>query len=114
MNFILDAFGLFKTNPCEAATIAIVAFVAGVVAMCIACKLFCKPCGGDKCKTVKAQRRPVQGEQRPFEKRKPHPVPADGSVEIYVYVCPSSHSWVRPIGSGHRPTRTRISLRLCK
>ena len=84
MNFILDAFGLFKTNPCEAATIAIVAFVAGVVAMCIACKLFCKPCGGDKCKTVKAQRRPVQGEQRPFEKRKPHPAPADGSVEIYV------------------------------
>ena len=84
MNCILDAFGLFKTNPCEAATIAIVAFVAGVVAMCIACKLFCKPCGGDKCKSGKTQKRPVQGEQRPFEKRKPHPAPADGSVEIYV------------------------------
>ncbi|MBQ3289037.1 MAG: RNA-binding protein [Kiritimatiellae bacterium] len=25
-----------------------------------------------------------RGEKKPFEKRKPHPAPADGSVEIYV------------------------------
>ena len=80
----MDAFSLFKTNTCDAVTIAIAAFAAGVVAMCIVCKLFCKPCGGGKCKTGKVQKRPVQGEQRPFEKRKPHPAPADGSVEIYV------------------------------
>ena len=85
MNCILHAFDLFKTNTCEATTIAVGAFVLGVVAMCVACKLFCKPCGGSKCKSGKQpQRRPAQGEQRPFEKRKPHPAPADGSVEIYV------------------------------
>ena len=85
MNCILDAFGLFKTNTCEAVTIAIAAFLLGVVAMCIVCKVFCKPCGSGKCKTGKVvQKRPAQGEQRPFEKRKPHPAPADGSVEIYV------------------------------
>lgn len=85
MNCILDAFGLFRTNTCEATTIAIAAFLLGVVAMCIVCKVFCKPCGSGKCNTGKpAQKRPAQGEQRPFEKRKPHPAPADGSVEIYV------------------------------
>lgn len=83
MNYILDAFGLFKTNTCEAAVVAIMAFVAGVVAMCIVCKLSGRSCGG-KCKQEKTQKRPAQGEQRPFEKRKPHPAPADGSVEIYV------------------------------
>jgi len=82
---ILHAFDLFKTNTCEATVIAAIAFLLGVVAMCVVCKLFCKPCGGDKCKSGRQpQRRPATGEQRPFEKRKPHPAPADGSVEIYV------------------------------
>jgi hypothetical protein len=85
MNCILHALDLFKTNTCEATTIAVIAFLLGVVAMCVVCKLFCKPCGGAKCNSGKQpQRRSSPGEQRPFEKRKPHPAPADGSVEIYV------------------------------
>ena len=85
MNCILNAFELFKTNQCQATTIAVAAFVAGMIVMCLLCKLFGKPCG-KKCAAPKKYARPVakKGEERPFEKRKPHPAPADGSVEIYV------------------------------
>ena len=85
MNCILNAFELFKTNQCQATTIAVAAFVAGMIVMCLLCKLFCKPCG-KKCAAPKKYARPVakKGEEKPFEKRKPHPAPADGSVEIYV------------------------------
>ena len=51
----------------------------------------CRLCRGCGCKSGKAQSRqgarPQQAPRRveqPFEKRKPHPAPADGSVEIYV------------------------------
>ena len=85
MNCILNAFELFKTNQCQATTIAVAAFVAGMIVMCLLCKLFGKPCG-KKCAAPKKYARPVskKGEEKPFEKRKPHPAPADGSVEIYV------------------------------
>ena len=87
MNCIINAFELFKTNQCQATVIAIAAFLAGMIFMCLVCKLFCKPCG-KKCNGQKKDvRKPAgakKGEERPFEKRKPHPAPADGSVEIYV------------------------------
>lgn len=86
MNCIIHAFELFKTNQCQATVIAVAAFVAGMVVMCLLCKLFGKPCG-KKCNNAqkKDARKPAKkGEEKPFEKRKPHPAPADGSVEIYV------------------------------
>ncbi len=69
-------------TKCAAIALAVAAFVAGLVAMCIMCKLLArisrKPCSSACSKKAK------KGENRPFEKRKPHPAPADGSVEIYV------------------------------
>ena len=80
-----QVFELFKTNTCPAVTIAVVAFVLGVVATCILCKVCC-PCGKKKepCQNGDrpAQRRPQQRSEGRFEKT--HPAPADGSIEIYV------------------------------
>ena len=83
MNCISGALELFKTSPCPAWTIAIVAFVAGILAACALCRIF-GPCRkGDACKFGKkqGQRRQDRGEPK-FEKT--HPAPADGSIEIYV------------------------------
>ena len=87
MNCISGALELFKTNSCAAWTIAIAAFVLGVLAMCAICRIF-HPCGknGGSCGYGKkpGQRRQERGEPK-FEKaEKPHPAPADGSIEIYV------------------------------
>ena len=78
---IMKALDLFKTNTCEALTIAVAAFVLGVVAMLVVCKAVCcrKSCGAKG-----ADKGAKKGEEKPFEKRKPHPAPADGSIEIYV------------------------------
>ena len=85
MNCINNAIALFQgQNQCAAITVAVAAFILGMVAMCILCKLIC-PCGKKSCKkdgNKKQQQK--KGEEKPFEKRKPHPAPADGSVEIYV------------------------------
>jgi len=67
-------------NQKAAIVLATVAFVLGAIVMCLICKLFCKPCCGKKSQSKAAKK----GEDRPFEKRKPHPAPADGSIEIYV------------------------------
>ena len=85
MNCISGALELFKTNSCAAWTIAIVAFVLGVVVMCAICRIF-RPCGKNNngsCGYSKkqGQRRQERGEPK-FEKT--HPAPADGSIEIYV------------------------------
>lgn len=61
---------------------AAIGFVVGIVFSAIVCKIrkgkcACAKKGGEK-KAAK------KGEEKPFEKRKPHPAPADGSVEIYV------------------------------
>ena len=84
MNCINGALELFKTNSCAAWTIAIAAFVLGVVVMCAICRMF-HPCGknGGSCGYGKkqGQRRQDRGEPK-FEKT--HPAPADGSIEIYV------------------------------
>ena len=85
MNCINNAIALFQgQNQCAAITVAVVAFVLGMIVMCILCKLLC-PCGKKSCKKDgKKQQKQKKGEEKPFEKRKPHPAPADGSVEIYV------------------------------
>ena len=83
MSCISGALELFKTSPCPAWTLAIVAFVAGVLAACALCRIF-GPCRkDDSCKFGKkqGQRRQDRGEPK-FEKT--HPAPADGSIEIYV------------------------------
>ena len=82
MNEVLN---LFK-GPSQVAAIevAVAAFVAGMVAMCLVCKAFC-PCGKNrKQDNAKSSKKSAAQEEKPFEKRKPHPAPADGSVEIYV------------------------------
>ena len=87
MNCIFNALELFKTNTCPASVIAVAAFALGAIAMCLVCKVRCL-CGGKKatkaCSCGTAKREAKKGEDRPFEKRKPHPAPADGSIEIYV------------------------------
>ena len=84
MNCIIKAFDLFKTNSCEATTLTVIAFVAGMIAMCLLCKIFC-PCGKKKCeKKGEGKKSAKKAEAKPFEKRNPHPAPTDGSVEIYV------------------------------
>ena len=74
---------LFKSGDtrCAAIAVAVAAFVLGLIVMCLVCKICC-PCGKKSGK--KADRPQKKGEEKPFEKRKPHPAPADGSVEIYV------------------------------
>jgi len=84
MNCINGAIELFKNGQtqCAAITVAVVAFALGMIFMCLVCKVFC-PCGKKSCqKAEKKQQK--KAEEKPFEKRKPHPAPADGSVEIYV------------------------------
>lgn len=87
MNYVNQVIDLFKgPNQTAAIILATAAFILGMIAMCILCKLFC-PCGKKSCKkdsNGKKQQKQKKGEEKPFEKRKPHPAPADGSVEIYV------------------------------
>ena len=71
-------------TQCAAIAVAVLAFVLGIAVMAALLKLFCR---GGSCKRKAAPaRRTLQKrlDERPFEKRKPHPAPADGSVEIYV------------------------------
>lgn len=81
INGVID---LFKSNQCAATTLAVASFVAGVIAMCLLCKLI-KPCSGSQRKCRGGNKTAFKrGDDHPFEKRKPHPAPADGSVEIYI------------------------------
>lgn len=74
--------GLFQGDSmCAAVGVAVVAFVLGMIVMCLLCKLF-RPCGKKSCGKVAPKA--AKKEEKPFEKRKPHPAPADGSIEIYV------------------------------
>ena len=85
MKCIEKMIALFEgQTQCEAIGIAVVAFVLGMVVMCLLCKLF-GPCGKKSGKKPADKKQAAKkGEEKPFEKRKPHPAPADGSVEIYV------------------------------
>jgi hypothetical protein len=75
---INNVLGLFKgPTQCSAICLAVASFILGVFVTCLLCRLV-RPCGKKACaKSAKKQ-------ERPFEKRKPHPAPADGSTEIYV------------------------------
>ena len=84
MNCMLNVLELFKTNTCQATVIAVAAFALGVAAMYLVCRSGCS-CGRRQGgKPADGKRVAKKGEERPFEKRKPHPAPADGSIEIYV------------------------------
>lgn len=63
------------------ALVAAVGFVAGALVAAVVCKLSCRCKGGQSGVRVS---KPAKREDKPFEKRKPHPAPADGSIEIYV------------------------------
>ena len=76
MNQIQPIIDLLKTQ--DGIILAIAAFVLGMIAMCLVCKLCC-PCG--KKRNAKGGQRRTQQEARPEKK---HPAPADGSIEIYV------------------------------
>ncbi len=83
MEMVNGVIGLLKTP--NGIALAVVAFVLGAVATCLACKLLC-PCGKKRQNACKAAQPPraetrKNGGQK-FEKK--HPAPADGSVEIYV------------------------------
>ena len=80
VNGMLELFKSGDTRCCAIA-VGVAAFVLGLIVMCLVCKICC-PCGKKSGK--KADRPQKKGEEKPFEKRKPHPAPADGSVEIYV------------------------------
>ena len=81
INAVLDMFKGSTQTP--AIVLAVVSFVAGLIVMCLLCKIFC-PCGGKSCKKSAQKKTEAKKDEKPFEKRKPHPAPADGSVEIYV------------------------------
>ena len=82
MNYINSAIDLFKgQNQTEAIVIAAAAFVAGIL-VTVVFRWMCSPCAKKPVKKPAKQQK--KGEEKPFEKRKPHPAPADGSVEIYV------------------------------
>ena len=82
-DYVNQVIDLFKgQTQMSAIILAVAAFLVGMIVMCLLCKICC-PCGKKSSKTSgKKQQKKV--EERPFEKRKPHPAPADGSVEIYV------------------------------
>ena len=85
MNCINGIIELFKNGQtsCPAIALAVVAFVLGAIVAILVAKIFC-PCGKKTCGKKVDARKGQKKEERPFEKRKPHPAPADGSVEIYV------------------------------
>ena len=76
---------LFDKDQTQVAAIivAVAAFILGMIAMCLICKILC-PCGKKPCKKEDSAKKQQKKEEKPFEKRKPHPAPADGSIEIYV------------------------------
>ena len=71
MQCLNEVINLFDgPTRCGATCLALAAFVVGAVFALLAAKLCC-PC---KCgKKTKSSRRQAQKEERPFEKRKPHP-----------------------------------------
>ena len=70
-------------TACAATAVAAAAFVLGMAFMWAMLRLFCRRCGAGAQSSWRMQTRKA-AEKKPFEKRKPHPAPADGSVEIYV------------------------------
>ena len=67
---------------CAAIAVAVLAFVLGMAVMAAVLRCRCR-CKAAPKGAARPQQKTSSGE-KPFEKRKPHPAPADGSVEIYV------------------------------
>lgn len=86
MDCLLKTFELFETNECQAWTLAALSCAVGFVAALILAKIVCACRSTCACSNAAKKGGAKQGrkDDRPFEKRKPHPAPADGSVEIYV------------------------------
>ncbi len=86
MDCLSKTFELFETNGCQAGTLTALAFAAGFVVALVLAKVVCSRRSACSCSKSAKKGASKQGrkEDRPFEKRKPHPAPADGSVEIYV------------------------------
>ena len=84
-NYLNQVIDLFKgSSQTSAIILAVAAFILGMIVMCLLCKILC-PCGKKSCvKKDGGKKSQKKAEEKPFEKRKPHPAPADGSVEIYV------------------------------
>jgi len=78
MNQVIGLFNGQTQTP--AILLAVAAFVIGMVAMCLLCKIFC-PCGKQKTCEAKKPQQPRKDEPRPVKR---HPAPEDGSIEIYV------------------------------
>ena len=67
---------------CAAWCLIAIAFVAGLVTACVLCKVCRAVCGKKPCGC--GAQKGAKHEEKPFQKRQPHPAPADGSIEIYV------------------------------
>ena len=82
MQCINEVIAMFNgPTCCPAISLAVAAFVGGAIVALVLRKIV-HPCHCKK--NAKSCCRSSRKEDRPFEKRKPHPAPADGSVEIYV------------------------------
>ena len=76
---------LFQGNTrCAAIAVTVAAFVLGMAAMALLLRCCRRRCGKAEPKAAVRQQAKSSAGDKPFEKRKPHPAPADGSVEIYV------------------------------
>lgn len=74
---VMDLFA--APNTCAASALAAASFVLGAVFALVVCRLVC-PCHAKK--PQEAAKKPAA--KRPDKADKPHPAPADGSIEIYV------------------------------
>jgi hypothetical protein len=80
INAVVNLFD--GSTESAAVALAVAAFICGMVVSCILCKIVrALRCGKGSCSCASHSK---SHQARPFEKRKPHPAPADGSVEIYV------------------------------
>ena len=72
------------SNAGQSTVIAVAAFLLGMVVMFAICKARCSCKAGGSAAGDDNGDKAKKGAEKPFEKRKPHPAPADGSIEIYV------------------------------
>ena len=83
MNCLDKMIALFQGDTrCAAIAVAVIAFVLGMAVMAAVLRCLCR-CKAAPKSSGRQQAKSSSGD-KPFEKRKPHPAPADGSVEIYV------------------------------
>ena len=86
MNLCLEKMSaLFQGDTrCAAIAVAVIAFVLGMAVMAAVLRCLCRCRCKAEPKAAGRQQAKASSGDKPCEKRKPHPAPADGSVEIYV------------------------------